>query len=805
MLPLILGEGWGEVKAQKSKTDSLKKVIARAKQDTNKVKLLIQLGNQYKNSIPDTTLFYFQKALDISKNIKAKNFIAISLRYIGNIHRNQCSYDKAMSYYLEGFKIFEELGNSPDAALAKAGKTGMSHCYNNIGIVHMYQGSYDKAMEYYLKSLEIKKGIGDRYGMSASYINIGIVHSDQGSYDKAIEYYLKSLKIKEEFGDKYGISSCYNLIGTVYNNLCSYDRAMEYYLKSLKIKEELGDKRGMSACYNNIGVTCSDQGSYNKAIEYYLKSLKLDEELNDKQGMSSSYQNIGINHKEQGSYDKAISYFLKSLKINEELGDKNGVAAIYNNIASLNIILADSVALTENQRLNYLNKVVEYGNKSIELAKEIDAMPTENDAAEILMTAYEKLGKYKKAIEFAGIFISTKDSMFSGEKTKALTDLQVKYEREKKQLQIEKMEKQKQLDKKTIEAQQAQNRKQLVIIFSVLMGFIVVLVFSIIIMRMFRQKRKANVLLSQQKQEISEKNEELNQLVEEITTQKDEIETQRDNVEKQKQVIEEIHHEVSQSIDYATRLQESILPEEKLLTKYLADHFVLFKPKDKVSGDFYWWTHIENHTIITAADCTGHGVPGAFMSMLGVSFLREIVNKEYITHTGVILRKLRKEIIKALKQKGEMGEQKDGMDMALISFNHETNVVQYSGANNPLYIITNETRNLQGFQNLEGFDGFYEIKPDKMPIAIYEKMDKFNTHEIQLQKDDMLFMFSDGYPDQFGGPKGKKFKYKPFKSLLLENADKPMAEQQEILNAAFENWKGNLEQIDDVCVIGVKI
>ena len=319
---------------------------------------------------------------------------------------------------------------------------------------------------------------------------------------------------------------------------------------------------------------------------------------------------------------------------------------------------------------------------------------------------------------------------------------------------------------------------------------------TIIVIFFFRKTKKANKTLNSQKSQIAEKNEELNQLVEEVTTQRNEI-------EKQKEIVEEVHREVSESINYATRLQGAILPEVMILEKYLSEHFVFFKPKDKVSGDFYWWSHIENHTVITAADCTGHGVPGAFMSMLGASFLREIVEKEFITHTGVILRKLRKEIIKALKQKGEMGEQKDGMDMAIISIDHETNIVQFSGANNPLYILSN--RKLDNLEPLKDFKNFYEIKPDKMPIAIYEKMDNFTAHEIQLEKGDQLYMFSDGFADQFGGPKGKKFKYKPFKRLLSENRNRPMKEQKELLEIAFNDWKQGVEQIDDVLVIGIKI
>jgi serine phosphatase RsbU (regulator of sigma subunit) len=293
-----------------------------------------------------------------------------------------------------------------------------------------------------------------------------------------------------------------------------------------------------------------------------------------------------------------------------------------------------------------------------------------------------------------------------------------------------------------------------------------------------------------------------------------ELKKANDEITRQKERVEEIHNELKDSINYAQRIQQAVLPASITIKQYISDFFIYFKPKDIVSGDFYWWTHVGNHTIITAADSTGHGVPGAFMSMLGISFLREIVNRHKIVNTGRIVDKLRNEIIVALKQKGIEGEQKDGMDIAIISIDHETNMVQFSGANNPLYVITNDELQMTNekivlFNNLEIENQtgklLYEVKPDKMPIAIYEKMDPFTTHEFQLKKGDMLYMFSDGFADQFGGKKGKKFKYKPFKRLLLENADKPMEEQKSILEKTFEEWKGGLEQIDDVVVVGIKI
>lgn len=294
-----------------------------------------------------------------------------------------------------------------------------------------------------------------------------------------------------------------------------------------------------------------------------------------------------------------------------------------------------------------------------------------------------------------------------------------------------------------------------------------------------------------QKKEIEEKNEELNQLVEEVSSQRDEIEAQRDLVTGQKEQIEEIHHEVTQSIDYAKRLQTAILPDPEIIRQNVSDFFVLFRPRDNVSGDFYWWANVEGHTVITAVDCTGHGVPGAFMSMLGISFLREIVLKEYITHPGVVLRRMRKEIIRSLKQKGISGEQKDGMDMSLVSIDHEKNLMQFAGANNPLYFIRDRV--------------LTEYKPDKMPIAIYDRMDNYTVHEIPLLQDDQFYMFSDGYADQFGGPKGKKFMYKRFKEFLMEISNKPLNEQKIILEKEFIDWKTGFEQIDDVVVLGIKI
>lgn len=276
-------------------------------------------------------------------------------------------------------------------------------------------------------------------------------------------------------------------------------------------------------------------------------------------------------------------------------------------------------------------------------------------------------------------------------------------------------------------------------------------------------------------------------------------------IRKQKEQIEEIYQVLNQSIEYARNIQHSILPDKEILKNYYSGYFVLFMPRDKVSGDFYWWTKMkhDNTFVLAVADCTGHGVPGAFMSMLGISMLNEIVNKEFITHPAVILRHLRKDIVKTLRQSTEIGEMKDGMDMAVISIDIETLQLQYSGANNPLYIIRKKKFETNG-ETIENAE-LIELKPDKMPISIYDKMDKFNTHEFKLEHGDKLYMFSDGYADQFGGEKGRKLMYKNFKNILLESSSLDMSQQGVLIESRFKQWRGIYEQIDDVTVMGIEI
>jgi serine phosphatase RsbU (regulator of sigma subunit) len=271
----------------------------------------------------------------------------------------------------------------------------------------------------------------------------------------------------------------------------------------------------------------------------------------------------------------------------------------------------------------------------------------------------------------------------------------------------------------------------------------------------------------------------------EIMMQKEEILKQRDKIADQ-------NKNITDSIHYASRIQAALLPSEEYLKNVLPSYFILWRPRDIVSGDFFWITHENSMTIAVAADCTGHGVPGAFMSMLGIAFLNDLVNKDKIFETDHILNELRSNIMRALKQTGQEGGSKDGMDISMCAIDHQNLTAKFSGAYNPLVIVRNAE--------------FIEFKGDKMPIGYHIKKDElFSRHDIDLQVGDRLYMYSDGYVDQFGGQDGRKFMSKNFKSLLVETRNLSMPEQKIHLNQTIEKWMGKREQIDDILVFGIEI
>ncbi len=305
------------------------------------------------------------------------------------------------------------------------------------------------------------------------------------------------------------------------------------------------------------------------------------------------------------------------------------------------------------------------------------------------------------------------------------------------------------------------------------MGLLVIL-FLIILLRERKLQRDKKILEHKVKVRTSE-----------IEKQKNEIEDQKNEIAFQKQ-------EITDSIAYGKRIQKALMPPRMVLNELLPEYFIFFRPRDLVSGDFYWVIQKKDQLVIAVADCTGHGVPGAFLSFLGHSFLEEIANKYKITTASIFLERLRTKLKIALHQTGKVYEDSDGIDMGLVILDLEQRKLQFAGAYNPLYLI--RRGKLQ------------EIKADKMPIGSHLKDNtSFTNNHLALKKGDSLYMFTDGYVDQFGGPRAKKYKIIPFQQLLLRIYDKPMSEQEKILETKLDEWMGNEAQVDDILVFGMKI
>ncbi|MFH2141724.1 MAG: tetratricopeptide repeat protein [Bacteroidota bacterium] len=666
------------------------------------------------------------------------------------------------------------------------------------------------------KAIEIGTSCGYSDEMLKAMSFTGVAYRNQGNYPEAFRYFFDHLEASKKLGNLEQQGYANINIGNLYIYQGKADDAIIMLSDALKITQDLKNDNMSAYTMLNIGRAFLLKKDYTKALDFFTQAFDFRKIQNDLDGQGICHKYKGDTYFEMGEFDKAYDEYHNALNIVRLDKDQDLYSDLLNRLAH--------IYLEKNQ----LKKALLTAKQSFIIGSDIGAKLRIKESAQTISLIYQKTGDYKKAYEYQSVYIDYKDSLFNDDVSNRIADIKFEIERQKKQVEYELEQQKKQSEINLLTEQKSKQRaiNTGLIVFLFLVALLVVLMF-----RTNRIRKKTNRLLIMQKNEIQVKNDELQYAnieiqkrtdeillqKEEIEAQHDEISAQRDLANEQRDLITEKNNEIKDSIRYAKRIQNAILPREELLKEHVNDFFIIFKPRDIVSGDFYWYTIIENHLIIAAADCTGHGVPGAFMSMLGTAFLKEIIVNEYVTHPGVILRKLRKEIIKSLQQQGEAGEQKDGMDISLCSINLETMVCQFSGANNPLYIVSKninipDSDFKKVYSDPETNLELIEIKGDKMPIAIYIKMDRFTTHEFQLSKGDKLYMFSDGYPDQFGGPLGKKLKYLQFKKILLANSEKPMDEQKLELDNAFINWIESknptglpYEQVDDIVILGIEI
>lgn len=599
------------------------------------------------------------------------------------------------------------------------------------------------------------------------------------STEKSIEFGLRAAELAEKNDSLKQLGSAFGLLGEAYFYVDNFEQSLKYFLNELKIWKQLELANEISRAFNNLGIVYRNIGDYENAINYYSKSIAIKKALNDTISVSATLNNIGVLYFIQKKYHSALNYYKQSLELEKQIKYDEGIATSYLNIGEVYHYLGQDLL------------ALDYYNKCETLASKIGDKLTLEYLYEAYYNLYKKQKNYEGALTSLEKYTKIKEERFNQEYESNIAELEIKYETEKKQRELELLNKDKELSDLLIQKKNQETKRQR--LFIALILFIVLILSGFLYYMVLQNKvrRKNNNILRQKNEEILQQKEEIEAQRDEIKTKSQEIEAQRDMATEQRDFIASQNNKITDSIQYAEKIQNALLPDTEALNKTFPEHFILHKPKDIVSGDFYFLKHIEDKTIFAVADCTGHGVPGAFMSILGISALNEILTNTANLQADHLLDQLRDYIKTALKQTGNVNDSHDGMDISLCIIDKEEGSLQFAGSYHSLYIIRDGKLNV--------------YKGDKTPISFHYKESEFTSKLIDIRPNDTFYLFTDGFIDQVGGDDKKKFLLSNFKNLLLETSGFPLNMQKNFIIAALENWQKDYEQIDDILVVGFKI
>lgn len=600
-----------------------------------------------------------------------------------------------------------------------------------VEVISAYRmGNTRKAGEKCNELLKLAEKINDPLFTARAINHLGTQKRKEGNYDTAATLYLQALPVFERYHDDYNISVVCNSLGIMYWQQQELDLALRYMRRSMTINEKMNKVPRLIANLINIGGVFKDKNQKDSAIVYLKRAVTFSEESKDTASLADACGNLGAIYLEKGDTVKSLPYCMLGLKFSEQSGNNYQLMTSVSNIGEIYLL---EKKYTEAES---------YFLRAQKISEELQSPESRASNYKSLATLYDSIGDMRKSLDYLWRYTSLHDSTLNVSRMKQITDLEAKYQSTK--------------SAKDLLAAKADSEKKTILVYSLSIGLLLVIALAFFTYRGYVNKRNLSI-----------------------------------EIQRQKEIIEIKNHEILDSIHYAERIQQALLPSQTFMKEQLPDSFVLLLPKDIVAGDFFWMEKRGDILLFAAADCTGHGVPGAMVSMLGTAFLNEIVNVENQLQPAEILNRLRDKIIQAMKQSAD-AQNRDGMDIALCAYNTSTRELQFAGAQNPLWIIRNNT--------------FEEVKADKQPVGINAGEQKpFTAHTLTLQAGDCLYLFSDGYADQFGGEKKKKFMSKQFREYLHRIHALPMKEQETALLRHHREWKGDLEQVDDILVIGVRV
>lgn len=725
-------------------TDSLKHIVDSDPYNQQSLDAIAKLVHIYvEQDSPDSLFMYLARANSYLTDQYSKLPPSVLFQWAG-INENVSDIDKANELYrLTIDRSLEQ--NAVDIYIIAS---------NRLAYMLSVRGDYDEAIHTILKCLNyIDDNKLEKY-KEQTYVYAAFVYRNYSDFQTSSYYFESALAISDSTNAEGYYHVALHELGNMFITKGNFSQALIYQTRALKLREKLGLTFYLDYSYNDIALSYSYLGDYKKSIYYYTKSIELAKKKKENWSIAVSYLSIGDMYYRNNRLDIAKTYLDSALSISSQYGLK---ANLYQ---------------------------VHYQFYLIHSSKE----------------------DFHKALEHFVLAQAYKDSIHGEESQKQISYLSARFQSEKK-------------DKELLRNKLTIKRQNLLLVIFML-GGLVIFGFALWLMILHRRMKQynqklmeKNIQIENQKDEIDlkrdklekqtqtlietnnalvERNNKINLQKEEIADQRDEIETQRDLLLKQKNQLELANQHLTDSIHYAENIQQTMLPSEWQFNLAFKEHFVLYRPLDIVSGDFYWLFREKGRITFAVADCTGHGVSGAFMSLLGISFLNEIIRIKGIKKPNLILDELRSNIIDSLKQDLRAGSRKDGMDIALCVYDTDSRTLHFSGANNPCWIVRN------GHELIE-------LKPDKNPVSIYYRMESFTTQDFQLQENDCIYLFTDGYSDQYGGEHGKKYQKKKLKELILRINSQPLVVQKELFKQTFDEWKGENPQVDDVTLLGVRV
>lgn len=566
---------------------------------------------------------------------------------------------------------------------------------------------------------------------------VASTYGANGNFLGAANVYMKSLLIYEAHNLHKKAAAVSNNIANAYLGIEDLEKAEEYYKRSYNGGLEAEDTNAIAVPLVGLSIIYEKKGEIEKALITTEEALPLFAGIKRMDALVVCYINAATYAYDIGQKEKAYNYTDKGKQINLSLNNK---------YYSGSISLIECGWYAED---GDFKNAIQSGEKGILDLSEVRAFHEIKNGYKQLSEVYEEAGETRNAHEYLKKYIHLRDSLEEVNRSEIMAEMDAKYNKVQDEKKIAELSHQSNL-------QHLQNEKNKTIMYLTVGAAIILMLFLGFAINANRQKNKINKTL-----------------------------------QIQKSIIEEKNNEILDSIQYAKRIQNAIIPSDTMISRNLENSFVLYKPKDIVAGDFYWMEEIDDLILLAVADCTGHGVPGAMVSVVCNNALNRAVREFNLKEPAKILDKTREIVIETFAKSEE--NVKDGMDITLCAWNKKTNEIQYAGANNPLYILPNAQSEIS------------VIPPDKQPIGLYAAAKKYTNHTIKLNKGDSIYLFSDGFVDQFGGNNGKKFKYSRFRDLIKSSQSESMKEQGRLIESEFNKWKGDLEQLDDVCVIGIRV